>query len=359
MTVQASPPSAESQLNFLGKLQRLFAEGEFVATYKFALLLSLAELAVEHGADDGSILALTTRQVADRFIQLYWRHAMPYGSGRAGTVAGVLIQNAGSQAAVLTAIGEFRSAQPLGTVQQARSAPGYAELVTRVAAVVSAQPLKYLQNFGGVTDPFLYERPAPGAILLKPGVAFCLRRFFPLVQRLSRGYWVEHVKKNRRNQAMLGDAGDLEDFLFSPSRQALAAMGAALRKLDGPRCFYCRDSLDSADVDHFIPFTMYSRDLGQNLVLAHPKCNRSKSDSLAAKPHLERWMERLWTRCDQLEEIAAEAGLAGGAATVRSVAAWGYASASATGGRAWISPANYETVSDLHLALLEDGGAGS
>lgn len=345
-------PSAEAQLDFLGKLQRLFSEGDFTATYKFALLISLAELAVERAADDGAALALTTRQVADRFVQLYWRHATPYATGRPGTVAGVLVQNVGSQAAVLTAIGEFRASAPSASLQQARSSVGYAALLTKVGAVISAQPLKYLQNFGGITDPFLYERPAPGAILLKPGVAFCLRRFFPLVQRLSQTHWVEHIKGNRRNQAMLGDASDLEDFLFAPSRHALAVVGGALRKLDGARCFYCSHGLDSADVDHFIPFALYSRDLTHNLVLAHPACNRSKSDTLAGKPHLERWLERLRTRSDQLEAIAAIAGLPSGAATAQRVARWGYASANAAGGRAWLSPARYEDVTQPYLALL-------
>ncbi|MGF6808363.1 hypothetical protein OKW30_003489 [Paraburkholderia sp. Clong3] len=44
--------------------------------------------------------------------------------------------------------------------------------------VVSAQPLNYLQNFGGITDIFLYERSARGGIALKPGVDYCLRRFY-------------------------------------------------------------------------------------------------------------------------------------------------------------------------------------
>ena len=47
------PPSPETQLAFLSKLQRLFAEGDFTSTYKFALLISLADLAVELGRDDG------------------------------------------------------------------------------------------------------------------------------------------------------------------------------------------------------------------------------------------------------------------------------------------------------------------
>lgn len=54
-------PSAEAQLVFLAKLQRLFTESDFTATYKFALLMALADLAVELGADDGEELLVSIR----------------------------------------------------------------------------------------------------------------------------------------------------------------------------------------------------------------------------------------------------------------------------------------------------------
>ena len=44
------------ELAFLRKLQRLLAEGDFSATYKFALLNALADLSLEHEpAPDGSL----------------------------------------------------------------------------------------------------------------------------------------------------------------------------------------------------------------------------------------------------------------------------------------------------------------
>lgn len=49
-------PTAEQQLEFLQRIQRLFEDGNFSATYKYALLMALAELAVELGADDGNEL---------------------------------------------------------------------------------------------------------------------------------------------------------------------------------------------------------------------------------------------------------------------------------------------------------------
>ena len=48
-------------------------------------------------------------------------------------------------------------------------------------------------------------------------------------------------------------------------------------------------------------------DLAHNFVLAHLSCNCSKSDTLAALPHLERWLERLQRKISTLAEIGAEA----------------------------------------------------
>ena len=61
-----NPVSAEQQIAFLTNLQRLLSEGSFVATYKYALLLALADLSVEHGNDDDSGLIISTTQIAQK-----------------------------------------------------------------------------------------------------------------------------------------------------------------------------------------------------------------------------------------------------------------------------------------------------
>jgi len=58
-----------------------------------------------------------------------------------------------------------------------------------------------------------------------------------------------------------------------------------------------------ADDDHFIPHSLHSRDLSYNFVLAHPSCNRSKSDTLAAKAHLHRWLEFVQSNADDMSQI--------------------------------------------------------
>ena len=249
------------------------------------------------------------------------------------------------------AIIEFRRDNPTATVQSARSVVGYSELLQRVSQTVSAQPVRYLQNLGGGTDPFLYDREH-GALVLKPGVAYCLRRFQPLVQQLARSHWVGHIKRNRLNLPLLGESGDLESFLFETPRHALVIIGAGLRRLTDSRCFYCGTRVHEADVDHFVPFSIYPRDLMHNFVLAHPSCNRSKSDTLAARPHLERWLEQITRHDDALREIGATAGRISDPTSSLAVARWGYANALSGGAQAWLRARIYEPVNADYLSCL-------
>jgi hypothetical protein len=220
-----------------------------------------------------------------------------------------------------------------------------------VAQTVSAQPLNYLQNFGGVKDAFLYERAGAGQVKLKPGGGL-LPAALPPVQQLTRSHWVEHIKRNCRNTGILGQADDLEDFLFGASRQSLLAMSQGLRKLDGAQCFYCAQALAEADVDHFIAFSQYPRDLAHNFVLAQPTCSRSKSGTLAAGPHLERWLERIGRHADALQEIGMAAGMLADAQVSRKITAWGYVVAIARGGSAWLAPGRCEAIDQRYSAYF-------
>ena len=87
-------------------MQRLLAEGRFTASYKYALLLSLADVAVERGDDSGKALTISTKALAEKFIQYYWRQSLPYlprGRSRDGKV---LQQNTDRQAKIITVLGD-------------------------------------------------------------------------------------------------------------------------------------------------------------------------------------------------------------------------------------------------------------
>src|SRR5690349_5032431 len=98
-------PTPEEQIQFLTNLQRILSEGLFTATYKYALLLALADLAVEMGDDSGEPLQVPTWAIAEKFIEYYWRQATPYAAS--GTAL-VLKQNTDRQAKVIRLIAEVR-----------------------------------------------------------------------------------------------------------------------------------------------------------------------------------------------------------------------------------------------------------
>lgn len=345
-------PSAEQQLQFLQHLQRLFDEGDFVATYKYALLMSLAELAVESGGGDGEgELHLPMVRIAEKFAELYWPQTVPYASGVAGTNPSVLAQNQGKQAAVVSSLSILRT-QGAATIAQARQLPGWNGTLRTIASTVTNMPLRYLQNVGGVLVPFLYDfSPPRGEVVLKAGVGAMLRTFHPLVQQLARAAWIRHVRGNRLNAPVIGQADELEAFMFGAPRSALAAAGQALSKLQSRRCFYCDGVIAGpGDVDHFIPWSRYPRDLAHNFVLAHPECNRRKSDMLAAERHLEHWMER---NLRFGADIAAELdGFLADRHCSNRVALWAYEQGIGAGSHGWIAARITEPLGERCLSLL-------
>ncbi|MBT8579733.1 HNH endonuclease [Polynucleobacter paneuropaeus] len=336
----SSAPSAEEQLDFLTKIQRLLNESDFSSTYKYALLISLVDLAIELGKDDESPLELNNRQIAERFIELYWQQASPYKTSESN-ISGILFQNNGTQAAIVKAIAEFRQQNNCNSSQTAKRSKEYKRLVTAVASTVAKQPINYLQNVGGGTLPFLYERN-PSSITLRTGVAYCLRRFQPLIQQLARSRWTDFIKKNTKNIPILGEKDDLNGFLFETSRKTLALVCKGLKGLYGNKCFYCNKSTSELEVDHFIPYSLYPRDLMHNFVLACPACNRSKSDTSAAKIHLDKWVELITNNSEAVAKIGEQAGVSSNLETSLAIAKWGYETANHANAAFWLKPGAYE-----------------
>lgn len=341
----SSIPSAEEQLSFLTKIQRLFNESDFSSTYKYALLISLADLAIELGKDDNSELELSNRQIAERFIELYWQQSSPYKTSKADD-SGVLYQNHGTQAAIIKGIQAFRDQNSFNSPNSARDSKEFKKLITAIAGTVANQPINYLQNVGGEVLPFLYERHT-NSITLKKGVAYCLRRFQPLIQQLARSRWADFIKKNMKNIPILGKKDDLNSFLFETSRKTLALVCKELKVLYGCKCFYCNKASKQLEVDHFIPFSLYPRDLMHNFVLACPTCNRSKSDSLAAKIHLDKWTELTKKKSEVITKIGNQVGVPSNLETSLAISKWGYGAVQQDQNCLWLRPNTYEKLKDI------------
>lgn len=346
-------PSPEDQVIFLQHVQRLFDEGEFTATYKYALLLALAELAVERGDDTGAPLDLPMTAIGEKFAELYWRQAAPYQSGVPGTAVGILSQNLGTQAAVV------RQLMPVfeacgGRLPLARQHPLWPGTVAEIAGVVRQMPVQYLQMLGGQLVPFLYDYPPPrGRIILKAGVGFLLRRYQGLVQQLARGGWIRHVRSNQRNRPLLGPLDDLEAFMFGAARSDLGIVAEVLAPIQSGRCFYCQEHIQGrGEVDHFIPWSRYPRDTAHNFVLAHARCNHDKRDLLAAPRHLERWLRRLQDHADAISEPLAASGFVVDPECSRLVARWAYRQATAAEAVGWVTGGSVERLTPGVMELF-------
>ena len=318
-------------LRLAERLIQLLDEGNFTATYKYAVLIGIMDLCMEQTTATGAPPSMiTTRQLAEKVIELYWPHCAPYDEER-----GVLQQNArrlGTQAEIIRQIQRFRDkvdAEPAGTLPlalaRARARKGaYERLARNVEWKLVEMPLSRLQRIGREEDRFLYEytfpphmdKKAPVAayqagdasafdnrLLLRDGVGQALITLNGVLRPLIHRQWamkVAHV--NRLGEALL------EDFLFGAARISLAPVRPKLRELQGGRCFYCNKRLSGGKyhVDHFIAWARHPDNGIHNLVAADEGCNNKKRDHLAAAEHVEHWRERTARRADDLARIAKE-----------------------------------------------------
>jgi 5-methylcytosine-specific restriction endonuclease McrA len=284
--------SPEHQIEFLSNLQRLLVEGSFVSTYKYALLLSLADLCVELGRDEDAPLDIPTRRIGEKFAEYYWRQCAPYLPASAED-AGVLKQNTGEAPRIIRLLHDVRGAYDGSLVNLRHDERVWNQTVTQIAAQVRKMPLWKLQTVGKQKLDFLYDSSGTSAsITLKPGVGFCFRKHHPLVVDLVKGAWARYIRRYNANR--LAEKTDLHEFLFGSERANLDAVRPIVREFQSGACFYCRRPLneEAGHVDHFIPWSRYPVDLGHNFVIAHASCNERKSDHLPAAQHLNAWVEQ-------------------------------------------------------------------
>ncbi|MGL4472951.1 MAG: HNH endonuclease [Shewanella sp.] len=285
--------NAAKQLEFIGYLQRLLVEGDFVATYKFALLHALADICIERPHLDDKTLGnrISIDELVEKFIELYWQHSLPYGSQ--GSQSVILRQNSGSQSALINALAEFRR-QGVNSITQLKGHPDWRKLMSKTRTTFKNGPLWRLQLLAGQAECFYYPHHSEqDHIVLNPGIAYCFRRFHDLVVSLARSHWLQKVCDYPANHQLIGSQGNLSEFLFGSDRNALSKARPVLADIQSGCCFYCQKPLnESGEVDHFIPWARYPSDLGHNFVLAHSRCNNAKRDHLAAIVHRDRWFNQ-------------------------------------------------------------------
>lgn len=297
-------------LAFAERILSLIETTHYTTTYKLATLLAILDLLAEH-TDPGAGVPdeLSGLEVGRRVVELYWPQSAPYASD--GSTSAVLAQSRQNDIpAKLAAWRREHGIEAGATVDdaRARTAEEWEQIEARLAATIVRMPLPKLQRFGegsgAVEDRFLYDftwrdevavtQVLGGSfddrISFRPGVAERLVRLSPLLRPVLQARWAGLVAA--RNPDVV-DAHQLDEFLFGASRVSLDRVRSPLVDAQAGRCFYCRQGIrGDAAVDHFIPWSRHPDNTLDNLVAAHASCNESKSSSLAALDHLERWMDR-------------------------------------------------------------------
>lgn len=329
----ADPASA---LRIAEHIVTLLDQGAYESTYKHAVLAAMLDLCLErtdrvgHPPD-----SITTRQLAEKVIALYWPQTRPWGQGGD---RGILAQSSQGKrelggAKIVRRIVELRRVYEAGSgersrldrVKQARP-DDYERLVRVVERTLILMPLPKLQRVGGEDTGWLYAinwddgaaAPAPrtltaylsgrctgfdNQIRFKPGVPEALVRLHGILRPFVEHRWAGKV-------AAINDLDErqLPGFLFGCDRTSLTPVRAPLVELQRGVCFYCDRPMRAATahVDHFIPWARRADNGLHNLVATHGRCNLAKRDFLAGVGHVERWRARAVDQSVALSQIAAE-----------------------------------------------------
>ena len=297
---------------FAEKILALLDQGAFTSTYKFAVLLGLMDLVVEQADSSGTLASvITTRQLAEKIIDVYWAHTVAYSPLNA-----VPKQNTRGQAEIISKVECFREKSQFSTLFKAKreNNKGYKTLLDNVEKKLIEMPLPRLQYFGQQEQRFIYDiawdksiadnlknvtayqrqqlSDFDNRIHLVPQVADYLVVLNGLLRPLIQRTWALQVARiNKLKESKL------EAFLFQNKRAAIAQFSEGLSDIQANQCFYCEKPLGKSqktkpEVDHFVPWSRYPNDGLANLVVAHSACNLSKSDHVAAFDYYQHWQER-------------------------------------------------------------------
>lgn len=323
------------QLNFINYIQRLLVEGDFSATYKYALLHALADCAIEYPLDDEhAALEISLDSLVDKFVELYWHHAAPFTQNDGQSE--LLLQNAGKQSKVISEL-NLCQANNIRTLNALKQSHYWQSIYKATLQTLKDGPLWRLQKLAKVDECFLYPHAKGNKfITLNPGIAHCFRRFYDLVVHLARNAWLLKIQSIKQNQHIIGAQSQLYDFLFGTDRQSLTKAVPVLFEIQKGNCFYCNKPLgNSQHVDHFIPFARYAHDLGHNFVLAHGKCNNAKRDLLAAPKFKDNWINQNLVLHERTISQALENYFYCDGAKSLAVADWAYEIVESTKGTFW------------------------
>lgn len=321
-TVDESSQSLDPVQGVLEILSRASMTG----TNKLGLLLALLDLAPETLRDNRPI---ARHELATRYLDLHWEHGRPYGelvlrqssakkSRSDKTIADdtTVMQKVHELRHLLQdmAHGELQS-QPLEVVRhKIGNTPSNAEwddaLNTSIAQIerdLWRNPVEKLQNLPGKPDEFLFEHDRRELRFLD-GVAEQLTRFSGVLRPLVQFRFAELVARINRENLNAPDH-DIHQHLFGQDRiMPPNDMRAGIVKLQNRKCIFTGRQLRRSymSLDHVIPWSRIRLSHVENFVMTTRSINSSKADSLLGPSQIDRWLNFLESKSQEIEMLATE-----------------------------------------------------
>ena len=342
MTIPASSSSA--RLDPIQGVLEILDRSSKTGTNKLGLLLTLLDLAPTLDRDDPSI---TRPTMAERYLEIHWEHARPYaGAGGELTLRQSSVskrRNDGTTADDTTVMQEIHRLRKLladrgcgnlldkpldvvrhsakGSPWQQEWAEEFETALVKVRAALLKNPVDKLQNLPGDPEPFLYNVTLDeSGLTLLPGVAESLTRFAGVLRPLVEFRFAQTVARiNRITQPV----DDVYSHLFGRDRiMPPSSMRRRLVQLQGGRCIFSGDSLPTSggSLDHVLPWSRVHLSQIENFLMTTSSVNSKKRDSLLAPAALERWLDHVHTKSDEIRQCADDHSWPTGIDSVRRVA---------------------------------------
>ena len=316
-------PTADPGIQLLLSIQGLLRDSRFTTSYKFAVLRVLCDLSIELSP---KVSRIPLPAVAERFLRLYWRQALPLEVPAAGQPRGSALFDVGQggsaarPARVLTLVRRWQSAEDSRAIARGPDA----RLVDYSCAAISLLKRDVLHRLQPADRQFLYRWPGDGESLeMVPGVLGAMRSLHGVLCDLIESHWVRWVEA--RNPDLPGSSA-LRDHLFGCRRADVQGVVEGLLDLQQGRSFYSRTAIarGSLHVDHIIPWSLSRHDAVGNLVLCTPAENLKWSDILKPPALRDKLRLRNEQFAEQLKQIANQTRLRWDPAATTEVSDWAY-----------------------------------
>ena len=179
------------------------------------------------------------------------------------------------------------------------------ESLARIEKDLWRNPVSKLQNLPGEPDPFLFTLEN-NQIQFLPGVAEQLTKYSGVLRPLIEFRFAQLVTKINGEYLNAPDF-DIHEHLFGRDRMMPPdSIRVGLTRLQGGKCILTGRQIrrDNNSLDHVIPWSRSRLSAIENFIITTNSVNSSKSDSLLGPDLIDRWLDHLDDKSEQIMELA-------------------------------------------------------